>query len=105
MSPGGWRRRYYGRSNLARLSEGFGKAAQVDAAGYVVAAWCGPNLTGHRPDKITLHPDLLVPLRRAAWTRRGRIGDEQAGGGRDRPELREAALAPAGMSLVRRSRR
>ncbi len=86
MSPGGWRRRYYGRSNLARLSEGFGKAAQVDAAGYVVAAWCGPNLTGHRPDKITLHPDLLVPLRR---------GVDQAGTNRGRAALVEVGIVPS----------
>ncbi|MGB0071105.1 MAG: hypothetical protein WBQ11_24060, partial [Isosphaeraceae bacterium] len=104
--PGRPGRRYYGRSNLARLSEGFGGATQVESAGYVVAALCGLGRTENRPDKITLNPDLLVPLRRAGWTRRGRILDEHhrlrsgssgvAGG---------PGLAPAGMSLARRSRR
>jgi hypothetical protein len=99
-------RRYYGRSNLARLSEGFVGATQVDAAGYVVAAWCGPGLTGNRPDKITLFPDLSC--RYAARAVSG--GDESwtstIGRGWDRPKSRGGSgLAPAGMSLTRRSRR
>ena len=49
---------------------------QVESAGCVVAALCGLGRTENRPDKITLNPDLLVPLRRAGWTRRGRILDE-----------------------------
>ena len=38
LSPADRGRRYYGRSNLARLSEEFGGATQGESAGYVVAA-------------------------------------------------------------------
>ena len=48
----------------------------MESAGCVVAALCGLGRTENRPDKNALNPDLLVPLRRAGWTRRGRILDE-----------------------------
>ena len=48
----------------------------MEFAGYVVAALCGLGRIENRPDKITLNPDLLVPLRRAGWTGRGRILDK-----------------------------
>jgi len=90
LSPADRGRRYYGRSNLARLSEGFGEATQVESAGYVVAALCGLGRIGNRPDKITLNPD---DSRRFA-ARGGPGGDvswtSTTGRGRDRPESRGA---------------
>ena len=62
----------------------------MESAGYVVAASCGLGRTENRPDKITLNPDLLVPLRRAGWTRGDESWTNTIGCGRDRPESRGA---------------